>query len=211
MAGDWIPEGGRGLWENKITRYDPAVPSESLLANPYNYRVHPSNQQKAMEEMLSGHGWVGAAIVNERTGRIVDGHMRATLAIEHGEAVPVLFVDLDENTERIMLASYDPLTNMAVVDAEMYQDLSSGLEGVGDELQKLIEKTGKTMRQLAPEENADLADSLSTTVLEYGFASWGTTKLEITSDEVRLLDEARNEYVATNGDSDGFVTWLTNG
>ena len=63
-------------------------------------------------------------IVNQRTGYVVDGHARLDLARKRGEtSVPVVYVDLDEREERLIIASLDPLSAMATTDAEALRAL----------------------------------------------------------------------------------------
>ena len=100
---------------------------EQLLANPKNWRIHPKAQQDALAGVLAEVGWVQDIIVNKRTGFVVDGHARVALAISAGERVPVVYVDLSENEEALILATLDPLSAMAVTD----EDLLAGLGRTG--------------------------------------------------------------------------------
>ena len=81
-------------YENRIVGTGTEHP-EQLLANPNNWRIHPKSQQDALESLLDDVGWVQNIIVNQRTGHVVDGHMRAAVAISKNETeVPVVYVDL---------------------------------------------------------------------------------------------------------------------
>lgn len=100
-------------WRNRIVDSGTASPEE-LLPNPENYREHPDKQQRAMTGTLNELGWVQPVLVNKRSGRLIDGHMRVALAIRNGETqVPVTYVDLDEKEEKLALATIDPLGDMA--------------------------------------------------------------------------------------------------
>ena len=96
-----------------------------LLANPSNWRIHSSQQQKALGAVLDEVGWVQRVIVNQRTGHVVDGHLRVALAISKGEKVPVVYIDVSEDEERLILATIDPLSAMAGTD----EDLLAALRG----------------------------------------------------------------------------------
>ena len=88
------------MYENKIIGTGTEHP-EQLLANPYNWRIHPKTQQDALESMLDDVGWVQNVIVNQRTGHVVDGHLRVAVAISREQKeVPVVYVDLDEDEEQ---------------------------------------------------------------------------------------------------------------
>lgn len=105
-------------WQNRIVSSD-VVQADQLLANPFNWRVHPKAQQQALESVLDSVGWVQEIVVNQRTGHVVDGHLRVALAISRKETVPVKYVDLSEEEESLILAALDPLSAMAVTDADM--------------------------------------------------------------------------------------------
>lgn len=105
-------------WRNRISRYENIDPSD-LLANPGNWRIHPNVQQQALSDVLDTVGWVDDVIVNERTGFVIDGHLRVSLALQNGEkSIPVKYVDLTEDEEALVLATLDPIAGMAVTDTE---------------------------------------------------------------------------------------------
>jgi hypothetical protein len=113
-----VAGGVKAGWRNRIVGHGEEAPDQ-LLANAMNWRIHPKAQQEALAGVLDEVGWVQDIIVNQRTGNVVDGHLRASLAIGRGEkGVPVVYVDLDEHEERLILATIDPLAAMAVTDTE---------------------------------------------------------------------------------------------
>jgi hypothetical protein len=73
-------------WNNRIAGYGSENP-EQLLANPRNWRVHPSEQQSALTGVLESVGVVQNVIVNSRSGHLVDGHLRVSLAIRAQSAI----------------------------------------------------------------------------------------------------------------------------
>jgi len=111
-----------GGWRNRIVGHGEEE-AEQLLANPKNWRIHPKAQQDALEGVLKTVGWVQNVIVNQRTGFVVDGHARVAMAITAGEKVPVVYVDLSEEEEALILATLDPLAAMAATDEELYRSL----------------------------------------------------------------------------------------
>ena len=111
------------IWVNRITGEGSEDPNQ-LLANPYNWRKHPEYQKKALRGALKEVGWIQRTIVNTRTGHLVDGHLWVELAMEDGAAsVPVVYVDLSEEEERVALASLDSITNLAETDQDMIEQL----------------------------------------------------------------------------------------
>lgn len=129
-------------WRNRIVRQDVVDPSE-LKANPANWRLHPKEQQSALRGALSSIGWVQNVIVNERTGRIVDGHARVAAATKAGETlVPVVYVDLSEEEELTVLTTLDPIGALATADQQMLDDLIGSISVSGDELASFMELMG---------------------------------------------------------------------
>lgn len=114
-------------WRNRIVGHGEEDP-EQLLANPRNWRIHPKAQQDALNGVLSTVGWVQDVIVNQRTGFVVDGHARVAMAITAGERVPVVYVDLSEEDEALILATFDPISAMAAKDSEIFDDLVKGMD-----------------------------------------------------------------------------------
>jgi DNA modification methylase len=99
-----------------------------LVANPKNWRIHPKGQQDALGSVLDEVGWVQQVLVNRTTGNVVDGHLRVELAIGRDEpAVPVLYVELSEEEEALVLASLDPLSAMAATDEDKLRELLAGV------------------------------------------------------------------------------------
>lgn len=129
-------------FRNRIVGQGTEKPDQ-LLANPANWRIHPQRQQEALEGSLSQVGWVQQIIVNKVTGHVVDGHARVALALRQDEAeVPVLYVELSEEEERLILATLDPIAAMAGTDREQLGALLEELEvgadaGLADLLEEL--------------------------------------------------------------------------
>lgn len=111
---------------------------DQLLANEKNWRIHPQFQQEAVNAVLEEVGWVQAVIVNRRTGRLVDGHLRVMLAMRRGEGtIPVTYVDLSEREEGLVLATLDPLAGLAWTDRAKLGELLEDIE-VSDESLSLL-------------------------------------------------------------------------
>lgn len=97
---------------------------EQLLGNPRNWRVHPVEQQKALSGVLNSVGIVDQVIVNQRTGFVLDGHLRVSLAISEGvPEIPVTYVDLSDEEEAVVLSTFDSIAGMAGTDSEKLGEL----------------------------------------------------------------------------------------
>jgi hypothetical protein len=122
------------------------VPADDLLANPLNWRIHGQFQQESLAAVLGEIGWIAPVIVNRTTGHIVDGHLRATLAARIGGEVPVAYVDLTEDEERVALATFDPLAGLAATDKEqlagLLHDIDIAVPAINDLLAQVAEEAG---------------------------------------------------------------------
>ena len=127
-------------WANRITGHADVAPDQ-LLANPDNWRKHPTFQRKALAGVLREVGLVQSVIVNQRTGRLVDGHLRVELAMEQGQAtVPVVYVDLSEADERKILATIDPVAALAETDGQALAAILANVTTEDDGLQALLDQ-----------------------------------------------------------------------
>ena len=125
-------------WRNRIVGHGEEAPDQ-LLANPANWRLHPKEQQLALTGALSEVGWVAQVLVNRTTGHVVDGHLRVDLAISrHEPSVPVVYVELSEDEERLVLASLDPLAAMATAEKDALAALLAGIETGDADLARML-------------------------------------------------------------------------
>jgi ParB-like chromosome segregation protein Spo0J len=126
-------------WRNRIVGHADVAPSD-LVPNPRNWRSHPAEQQRALTGALAEVGWVAEVLVNRTTGHVVDGHLRIELALARKEpTVPVTYVELTEDEERLGLATLDPLAAMADAEAASLADLLAGLEPADEALRALLD------------------------------------------------------------------------
>jgi hypothetical protein len=143
-------------WRNRITGSGEEAP-EQLLANPRNWRTHPTGQRNALRGSLDTVGWVQMVMVNRVTGHVVDGHARIEEAISRGEpTVPVLYVDLSPEEEALVLATLDPIGAMAERDHGKLEELLAEVSVDDAGLRRLLAdlagpKTGLTDPNDMPE------------------------------------------------------------
>ena len=111
--------GKSDIWQNRIIEHGTA-PANQFLAHELNARRHPGHQRDALRGSLNEVGWVAPVIVSAKTGKLLDGHARIEEALsknEHG-LVPFVKVDVSENEERTILATFDPITGLATYERE---------------------------------------------------------------------------------------------
>ena len=141
-------------WRNRIVGYG-TMPASEFLSNPHNWRVHPRTQQAALGDVLEEVGWVQNVIVNRTTGHLIDGHLRVLLAARQGEntPVPVTFVELPEDEERLILAVLDPLAALATADdgvlAELLNDVHTESDALTDLLDGLVGDEEEQIQSMA--------------------------------------------------------------
>lgn len=132
-----MPETDR--WRDRIVRTADDVDPASLAVNPDNWRIHPTYQKDALAAMIEAVGWIDRLIVSERSGRLVDGHARRELAIEHGWRVPVAYVDLAPEEEAAALVAVDLVRGAAGTDRTKAAELFDSLRGVSDRHQGALD------------------------------------------------------------------------
>lgn len=134
-------------WQNRITQYG-EQPADQFLPHELNARRHPGNQRDALRGSLNAVGWVAPVIVSARSGKILDGHARVEEALskdEHG-LVPFVEVDVSENEERTILATFDPITGLATYEREaldaLLREVDTGDAALQAMLSELAAKEG---------------------------------------------------------------------
>jgi hypothetical protein len=115
-------------------------------------------------------GFVQRDIVNRNTGHIVDGHARVTLALRHSQPkIPVVYVDLSEDEERLVLATLDPIAAMANTDAAMLNDLLDDLHVEDARVEALLNSLAADLpdtSDASENERAEFGD-LGSPVIQY--------------------------------------------
>ncbi len=134
-------------WKNRITQYG-EQPANQFLAHELNARRHPARQRDALRGSLDAVGWVAPVIVSARSGKILDGHARVEEALSKNEHSPVPFVEVDvsENEERTILATFDPITGLATYEREaldaLLREVDTGEAALQEMLSELAEREG---------------------------------------------------------------------
>jgi hypothetical protein len=145
--------------QNRIVRLE-YIPANQLLAHPLNARRHPAKQREALRGSLETLGYYDAVIMNQRTGYIVDGHARVEeqLTADENATMPVLVVDLSEAEEAQALASHDWITQLAVYDNEILDDLLREFNSDDDRVQAMVAEMAGQLGALNNIAHNDTAD-----------------------------------------------------
>lgn len=127
------------MWQNRITKYSDEAPDQ-LLANPRNFRMHPDSQAGALRGVLTEVGIVQNVIANERTGFLIDGHLRVMEALKSGQpTIPVTWVDVSEDEEALILATLDPIAALAGTDTAKLEALLHDVSTADAAVQQMLD------------------------------------------------------------------------
>lgn len=134
-------------WRNRIIGHG-VQPASWFLANPKNWRVHPTFQQESLQGALEEIGWIEEVTVNQETGFILDGHLRVTLALREGDEtpVPVTYVELSEQEESLAILTKDPIAALAASDRAKASDILQDIHTENKRMQALLEDIARRER-----------------------------------------------------------------
>lgn len=127
------------------------VVASALKPSPHNWRRHGDGQRSALRALLDEIGFAGACIARELddgTLELIDGQLRADEL--SAEKVPVLVTDLTEDEAKVVVATYDPLGQLADDDNEAFKELLESIESDSDGINALLQ-------DLAADKSIDLA------------------------------------------------------
>ena len=123
------------------------VDPKELPPNPKNWRIHSQRQRSTYKAFQEKFGFLGVAIFNLATNRLLDGHMRVDEAIKCGNpTVPLIVVDEpDETRENEILATLDNIGLLAQRNEEALLSLTKAV----DQKIKVIKTDGeRKLKQL---------------------------------------------------------------
>ncbi len=142
-----------GPYRNRIIGLR-VMPVGELLDHPENWRRHPQAQLEALEASLRQIGFIDVIRYNEPTGRIFDGHARKGLLDDPATPVLVLVTDLDEDEERVALATFDHITQLATADQAALEALLRRVQET--DIVQEDEELGEVLQLLAAQHGLDL-------------------------------------------------------
>jgi len=146
------------------------VRGDRLLPHPKNWRMHPENQREAMRGVLADLG-VARSLTGVPADRIalaearalktpaerkawceafergagdvllLDGHLRAEEIRD--QALPVELLDLDEREQAELLATFDPIGDLAAMDRDKFLDLAGDFNSTNAAVQALVADLAK--------------------------------------------------------------------
>lgn len=134
---------------------------ERIRPNPRNWRTHPEAQRDALKGVLADVGIADAVLVVPCSPgglasllaagpdgfgpwlmayrgdfMLVDGHLRTETIT--GQPVPALVLDLDEREQAEVLATFDPVGDLAGMDRERFIALAGEFNSTNAAVQSLV-------------------------------------------------------------------------
>jgi len=100
------------------------VPARELRPHPRNWRTHSDRQRDVLRGVLAEVGYADALLARELADgslELIDGHLRAETTPEM--LVPVLVLDVDETEAAKLLATLDPLANLAGMNRDVLAEV----------------------------------------------------------------------------------------
>lgn len=142
-----------------------------------------------MEGVLEEIGWIDEVKVSIDSGLVVDGHMRASLAISRGETVPVCYLKLTPEEERLALATYNPIAALAVPDEEALNRVLGQIETPNPDIATFLDSLYSEANQTALKAAQEKAEDAGAELREKS-KSAPIIRMLMQVPEVQLLEQA---------------------
>jgi len=123
-------------FRNRIIEFG-VKPADQFLAHPKNARLHPQFQRDVMQAALDTVGFV-APVIEAKSGYLLDGHERIYQALANNSDVPYVRVDVDEDEESYILATFDPITSLANYDTQLLDNLLHEVNSDSEAIQRML-------------------------------------------------------------------------
>lgn len=187
------------IFRNRIVGYEEAVDVATITRNPLNWRVHSDAQKGAMTDLLGRLGYVDTCLVNRRTRRLIDGEMRLDIAEANNERhVPVLWVDLTQEEERLALATINPMSELASTDPEQLGKLLADVDREGGPLDELL----RSLEEIADLGTVKKAGGASTSKVKREASPAHTVRIVLAVTDVATVERAlRATNISNRGDA----------
>ncbi|MGW7579802.1 ParB N-terminal domain-containing protein [Kitasatospora sp. NPDC054768] len=173
----------------------------------------------AVAESLRVHGQFKPIVVNRgsftgRPNEILAGNHTWDAARERGwEQIAVSWVDVDDDAAAKIVIVDNRTSDLAGYDTELLADILGSLpdlDGTGydqDAVDDLLDGI-ELPSQLAAETTDREGDKTADEHLQWGFVQWGTTRVQITKDEVERLNNVHDAFYTSRGTDTGFAHYL---
>jgi hypothetical protein len=125
------------VWRDRVKEFR-RIASRELLANPKNWREHPSSQKKALTGLLDEVGIAGALLARETPDglELIDGHLRKE--VDPDTEWPVLVLDVNEEEADLLLTMTDPIAAMADTNKEALEKLVGSITTDNESIESVL-------------------------------------------------------------------------
>ncbi|MFF7613552.1 ParB/RepB/Spo0J family partition protein [Streptomyces lavendulae] len=198
---------------------DELLPLAVAVADLRPFHRNPRNGDVAsIRESLTVNGQYKAIVVNRgthtgRPGEILAGNHTFQAAVGLGwETIAATWVDIDDEAAMRIVVVDNRTSDLAGYDsallAEILEELPD-LQGTGYDQTALDELLDHSLPAVLPAETiASEGDKIKDEHLQWGFIQWGTTRVQITVDEVERLNTTHTAYYERRGTDSGFGHYL---
>jgi DNA modification methylase len=137
------------------------VDPSTLTPNQMNWRIHTDEQRVLVGDSIDdpGIGWAGVCLYNQRTGKLLDGHLRRDHAFNSRLPVPVLVGNWSPEKEAAIMVLLDQSTGMARADTSkllaLFQKAAPPTERSLDILKRLTERQGVVFPDVPTDDGTD--------------------------------------------------------
>lgn len=177
-------------------------------------KSHPDNPRKgnidALAESIRINGFYGAIVVQQSTGYILVGNHRWQAAKAVGlKKVPVIYVDVDDEGARKILLADNRTSDMSTYDESALVKLLSSIDLAGtgydeSDLDDIIARLDLPAPIGVPTQQRGGGEAGDSSVLQWGYMQWKSTRVRISPQEVTRFDDLYNKYVEENLSDVGF-------
>lgn len=132
-----------------------------VLPNSHNWKIHPDKQKKVLDDILIRIGIAGVlpAYYSERNDfqlTFIDGHARREL---NEDAIwDIAILDVTDKEADLLLSVYDPISKMAVISRQAYDDLLKSVQTDSEAMMELISQTTKDTNMYFKDESNKLVE-----------------------------------------------------
>jgi len=136
-------------WRSRIVDHGKADP-RSINLNPLNHRGHPQAQRDVLHESLDEFGIFDSVTINRTTGNLINGEARVKEALDEIDrleaanedfshvVLDVEYVEMSLAEEASVLAIFDRITEMAIVDPGKLDLLLSQVNAQSPGINKML-------------------------------------------------------------------------
>ncbi|MFE2346057.1 ParB N-terminal domain-containing protein [Kitasatospora cineracea] len=199
---------------------DSLLPFAVPIGDLNRYHQNPRRGDvAAVAESLRVNGQFRPIVVNRGTltGRpneiLAGNHTWDAAKVRGWDQIAVTWVDVDDDSAARIVIVDNRTSDLAGYDTELLADILSALpdlDGTGydqDALDDLLDSV-ELPSQLAAETTEREGERTADEHLQWGFVQWGTTRVQITQEEVERLNNVHTAFYDTRGTDTGFAHYL---